>query len=143
MQTDRDFQKQRVYNWEAENLSAMDTTTIAFDNAQNVVDYVWASMGLKFPPKVLPLATHRRKAQATGGRGFIHIRPQVSNRMLLHELAHSMTASHDATDGHGPQFVGIYYKLLERFMGVPGPLMMYTLNKAGVKFDLAAQPWCS
>ncbi len=46
------------------------------------------------------------------------------------------------TDEHGPDFVGLYIGLLERWLNIPTPLLMFTATKHHVAFNLAAKPRC-
>jgi hypothetical protein len=55
--TDRDRQRSKVYAWEERFVAARDPTSIAFAQAQGMVDAIWAEFGLRFPPKVEAPAT--------------------------------------------------------------------------------------
>lgn len=50
--------------------------------------------------------------------------------VILHEMAHALTCG----DGHGPNFVGVYMQLVERWLNIPQALLHYTAREAGVKF---------
>ena len=49
----RDHQRGRVYAWEERFVAPRDPSSIAFAQAQGMVDAIWADMGLRFPPKVV------------------------------------------------------------------------------------------
>jgi hypothetical protein len=67
----------------------------------------------------------------------------ATEKTILHELAHSMTATHDGyIDAHGPKFVGVYMRLLCHHLSVPLPLLIYSASKAGLDYDIHAKPWC-
>jgi hypothetical protein len=110
-----DYQRSAVYRWEAEHVHPKDTGTVPFDEAQTIVDYVWARAGLTYPPKIRELARTARRTMANADRLTISIPATgVSATVLLHEIAHSMTsdAASERSHAHGPRFVGALMKLL-------------------------------
>lgn len=137
----RDFQKNALYAWEREFIAPKDISPIHFSKAQSCVDYVWKEMGLNHPPQVIELAAQNKYAAARGGRFQIHLKENTKTWIILHELAHAMTSNMDETDGHGEDFVGMYYKLIEKFMNIPGPYMLYTMEQYKLKYNLGVQPW--
>jgi hypothetical protein len=48
----RDHQRRRVYAWEERFAAPRDSSSVAFAQAQGMVDVIWADMSLQFPPKV-------------------------------------------------------------------------------------------
>ncbi len=52
--------------------------------------------------------------------------------IILHELAHALTCG----DGHGPEFVGAYCHLVNRFLGIPLPLLYHTARASNVKYSV-------
>jgi hypothetical protein len=111
----RDYQRSYCYAWEARHIHAKDTSVIPFEQAQSIVDYVWAKAGLTYPPKIRPVAKTAKRIDASATRTWIKIsKAGVKTTLLLHEIAHSMTT--DAMDeqkhGHGPRFVGVFMTLL-------------------------------
>lgn len=136
----RDYQKQRVYNWQT---SIPDGGRIRFENAQSIVDHIWASEGLSFPPKVLPVHPNEKKAAGKANRLNVWLQAEVSLRTIIHELAHSMSTELDDSQevtGHGPWFMGLYMKMISKYLGVSLPLMLYTAKKDGVDVDINAYP---
>ena len=88
-----DYQRSAVYRWEAEHVHPKDTGTVPFDQAQAIVNYVWARAGLMYPPKIRELARTARRTTANADRLTISIPATgVSATVLLHEIAHSMTS---------------------------------------------------
>jgi hypothetical protein len=88
-----DYQRSAVYRWEAEHVHPKDTGTVPFDQAQAIVDYVWARAGLTYPPKIRELARTAWRTTANADRLTISIPATgVSTTVLLHEIAHSMTS---------------------------------------------------
>ena len=137
----RDYQKSRCYRWEREVIAPHGKAVVVFDNAQQFVDYVWASEGLKYPPTIEALHERNTTAEATGGRFEIHIRPTVETWVLLHEIAHSMTSTvHDRSVGHRSPWVGVYMKLASKYLGIPLLILTSTAMRAGVDFDITARP---
>jgi hypothetical protein len=110
-----DYQRSAVYKWQNRHVDPKDTGTIPFDQAQAIVDYVWARAGLTYPPKIQELARNARSTKANATRLTIRIpMTGVSSTVLLHEIAHSMTtdAASERTHAHRPRFVGVFMKLL-------------------------------
>jgi hypothetical protein len=110
-----DYQRSAVYRWEDRHVHSKDTSTIPFDQAQAIVDYVWARAGLTYPPKIRELAHNATCTEANATRLRINIRATgVRSTVLLHEIAHSMTsdAASRRTHAHRPRFVGVFMKLL-------------------------------
>ena len=118
-----------------------DQSSISYNNAQSVVDYVWNQLELQHPPKIYPLAKQNVHAEAKGSRCAIYIRENVATWVLLHEISHALTSNHEYSDLHGADFVGMYFKLLERFLNIPGPYMLFTLKQSNININLAAKPW--
>ena len=94
-----------------------DPTTIALSGAQAVVDAIWADMDLRYPPAVERLPRHATATLASASRLTIDLSDQTPCWCLLHEIAHAMTATEDGhSDGHGPDFMGVYVRLLVRYL---------------------------
>ncbi len=108
-----------------------------------LVDGVWLAEQLLYPPRVEPLARQARRTWATGSRMTIRL-PQdrpTPTYVILHEVAHALSSTVDGdTDAHGPDYVGLYMGLLERRLRIPLPLLMFTADRHGVAFNLAAKP---
>lgn len=136
----RDFQRQKVYDWES---SLKKGLIIPFDQCQSYVDNVWEKEGLKYPPKVVPIATQTKNwdGQANRYNIFLHARGACEHT-LLHEMAHSMTMTVENNDisAHGPLFVGVAMNLYEKYLKIPKFLLWFTAEKAGVKFEKFAKP---
>ena len=141
MTADRDRQRTKVYAWEEQFVAPRDPSSIAFEQAQGMVDTIWAEMGLRFPPKVEPLPRQARSTVADANRLTIRLADVSPSWWLLHELAHAMTSTFDGqSDGHGPKFMGLYAQLLTRYLRVPTDALLKSLLKAGVAIDTQAAP---
>ena len=87
----RDHQRGRVYAWEERFVAPCDLSSIAFAQAQGMVDAIWTDMGLRFPPKVMRLPRQARATVADATRLVIRLSDTTSSWCLLHELAHAMS----------------------------------------------------
>jgi len=137
----RDRQRSKVYAWEERFVAARDPTSIAFAQAQGMVDAIWAESGLRFPPKVERLPRQARCTVADATRLSIRLPESSPSWWLLHELAHAMTSTADGqSDGHGPKFMGLYVKMLDRYLRVPVETGLMSLEAAGIEVDMLAEP---
>lgn len=140
----RDSQKQKVYNWEDQHVIGKNEAYIPFDRCQAMVDYIWAEMGWKYPPRVRPQHKNVTKAAASANRLHVSIPEDrgAKTTVLIHELAHSATGDVDGhTERHGPEFVGVYMRMLDKL--VPGLnllVLMHTAKAMKVKFDITHVP---
>jgi hypothetical protein len=66
---------------------------------------------------------------------------QTPSWCVLHELAHAMTSHADGrSDGHGPIFMGVYVRLIERYLRLDPQVLMDSLQDAGIEIARNAQP---
>jgi hypothetical protein len=115
----RDSQRGRVYAWENRVIAPRDSTLIAYGRAQAMVDAIWLEMGLKYPPRVEPLPRQSSATLASATRLSIFMSEAIPSWCLLHELAHAMTSTAEGdSDRHGPIFMGVYLKLISRYLRV-------------------------
>jgi hypothetical protein len=138
-----DVQRQKVYRWEQKAIAPIHDRIVRFEDAQTFIDGVWLAMGLLWPPEVVPMARQARRVIAKGGRLTIHLPPEVQAWVLVHELAHALTnTAHDEGDGegHGPDFMGMYLKLLDRVLSIPLAYTMYSLQAHSIQYNLGVQP---
>ena len=136
----RDSQKSKVYAWEN---SLNQGVHLPFGAITPYVARVWAGEQLQWPPLVEKL--HKNNGHAgLGGRHRVSFPVSGASELtILHEVAHAMCATINGhSDAHGPTFVGVYIKLLEKHLSIPLPLLLYTAEKFKVKYDLFAKPWC-
>ena len=141
MTADRDRQRTKVYTWEERFVAPLDPSSIAFAQAQGMVDAIWAEMGLHYPPKVEPLPRQARSTVADANRLSVRLADASPSWWLLHELAHVMTTTYDGqSDGHGPKFMGLYAQLLTRYLRVPINALLASLHAAGIAIDTQATP---
>jgi hypothetical protein len=137
----RDAQRSRVYAWEDRVVGRGDSTVIPFAAAQGMVDAIWADLDLRFPPKAEALPKQSRRLQADGSRLRIRLPESFPSWLLLHELAHALTSSHDGvSDGHGPGFMGVYIRLLVRYARLPEAALLQSAKAAGIRVTRDATP---
>ena len=134
-----DYQRSAFYRWEDKHVHPKDTGTIPFDQAQAIVDYVWARAGLTYPPKIRELGRNARSTIANADRLTVRIPARgISTTVLLHEIAHSMTtdAASERTHAHGPRFVGVLMKLLcDLIPTINLDELMASARQEGVEFN--------
>lgn len=135
MQADvRDFQRRKVYQWEWQHVHVIpNNPSIAYDDIAPIVAHVWQNEGLIGPPLIKPLPRQTRRACAKGFRDYLQF-PQDKKTLttvIIHELAHAL-----AEDKHGPQFVGKYLYLLDKYCGLNMFSLTPTLRKYNIKFTL-------
>ncbi len=122
-------------------MAPRDQSLIAFAQTQGMVDAIWRETGLRYPPKVERLPTQATARQADATRLTLRLPKQVPSWILLHELAHAVTSTHDGvSDGHGPLFVGLYVDLLVRYLRLDRTVLRKSLEKAAITINPAAQP---
>ena len=140
----RDYQRSAVYAWEQEHIAPKDKSSVDLDTARAIVQYIWKGEGIQYPPQVKYLATQSRKG-GQANRSNIWLPPKSPTWVIIHEIAHSMNDSNDQiealdADGHGPNYMGIYMKLLAKHLNISLPLMMFTAKQSKLDFNLAACP---
>lgn len=129
----RDSQRAKCYKWE--NAFGYENNNIPFEQAQSIVDHVWHSEGLKFPPVVVPLPKQCRRVCATGSRTQLEFPEYTSTKTILHELGHAMTMDiHGKGDRHGPCFVGTVMLLYSKYLNIPLADMIVSAREAKLKY---------
>lgn len=133
----RDFQRSAIYNWEDEVVHSKTKDCVPFDQLQALVNYVWEDMGLKYPPEVVPLHASNKVCIAKANRLKVFCPKQgLQTTILLHELAHSMTALSDGADcAHRPRWVGVYIRLLAKYAGFSLYELEQSLKENKIKFS--------
>jgi hypothetical protein len=113
----RDFQRRRVYDWEAAVLAPVAGRKLSLPACERLIEEVFrwherpaAADGSWRPPT---LGDGRGRRHACGSREVIKLPRWARTRVIvLHECAHGMSR-----DGHGPAFVRAYVSLLCQFAG--------------------------
>lgn len=140
----RDFQRQRVYNWENKHIAPFDKSRIPFSQIQSIVDYVWEQEKLTNPPRVFAFPKHvtTKCGDANRIRIRFHENEKTPTWVILHEIAHSLTMTFDweIADRHGPEFVGMYIHLVSKHLKFQPLALAYTAQISGVKFTLGVTP---
>lgn len=137
--SERDFQRERVYRWQR---NFPQGKWLKFEDIPEYVNRVWMLEGLEHPPLVYELHPNDRHGGKGNRMGLWFPKHGACKRTVLHEIAHSMTGNIEGTtDRHGPQFVGVFIKLLDRHMCIPSTALWYKAEVDKVKFDMFAKPW--
>jgi hypothetical protein len=141
MTVPRDYQRGRVYAWERREVAPHGASPVPFAAAQGMVDAIWAELGLRYPPKVERLPRQSRRVLAHATRLVLRLPPEVPCWCVLHELAHAMAATHAGeSDLHGPRFMGLYLRLLTRYLRLNEAALLASLQAAGIAVDPGAVP---
>lgn len=142
----RDFQQSKVYQWENQ---FPDGGRVEFGHTQALVNHIWEQEGLKYPPKVEPIHHLTTRWAGKANRMNIYLPQYSTTKTIIHELAHSMTNNfHDEGDpnrrdqdhGHDAEFMGVYLKLLHKYMCIDLFRLIDTAGRAGIKFNINARP---
>ena len=137
----RDSQRGRVYAWENRIIAPRDSTFVAFARAQSMVDAIWTEIGLKYPPAVELLPRQSSATLASATRLSVFLPAKTPSWCLLHELAHAMTTDVDgSSDGHGPIFMGVYLKLISRYLRLDPDRLLESAAVAGIAVTSDANP---
>jgi hypothetical protein len=136
----RDHQRGRVYAWENRVIAPRDPSVVLFPEAQGMVNAIWAEMGLQHPPKVEPLPKQASHTIACADGLSIFLGERTPSWCLLHELAHDMTSTDEISDGHSSQFMGVYLKLLARYLRLDLRELLKSATEDGLAVDVKAGP---
>jgi hypothetical protein len=132
----RDPHARKLYAWEVATVAPRDRSKVPFARLQALVDHVWAEEGRKWPPRVRPLPKQARGTVARATRTAIEAPPELPSWVLLHEVAHALTADVDGHHaGHGPEFVAAYLRLLVRHARLERALLEDSLAAAGIAWS--------
>jgi hypothetical protein len=141
LSSNRDHQRSRVYAWENSVVAPRDPSFILFSQAQGIVDAIWAEMGLHYPPEVEPLPRQAKKTIASANRLSIFLPDRTPSWCLLHELAHAMTSTvEDNSDGHSENFMGIYVRLLSKYLRMNAAELVRSITIAGIDMKVDSLP---
>jgi len=146
METVRDYQKSRVYKWERAVIKPRGGAYVLPKDAQGIVDFIWSSEGLLFPPKV-KLNAKRAEDSGSANRHVLNLSSKGPTQtwVIIHELGHCMTHSRvqvgEDQNGHNEKFVGVYMKLVEKYLGINALILMHTAKQMNVDFDIGAKPY--
>jgi hypothetical protein len=137
-----DPQARRAYEWEDRWLAPIQRRVVTLSGAQSVVDGIFLGNGWRWPPKVRAIAKQATTKAGQANRQFIWLHERTPDWVLCHEVAHSLTGIVEGgSDGHGPDWLGLYIKLLAQVCEMPVPMLLFTLKDAGLTWNLGASPW--
>lgn len=130
----RDYQRTKVYMWQpgacGEELGEAE--------AQRLVDDIFADLGMDRPPKVTVTARRTSSSAAKFNEILLAEGWGQDKRVVVHEAAHIVArrASDRRISGHGPEFVGVYVRLLERWCGMDAHELLARAERLGVDCEL-------
>lgn len=110
----RDSQKQRLYDWEKRMFPSGLQLNLTLDQCTELATQVYRDHGVRAPI----IGDGRRRRSACYVPGLHQIRlPRWSRyrAVVLHECAHGLTPSNEAS--HGPRFCYVFSYLLWRYPG--------------------------
>jgi hypothetical protein len=106
-----------------------------------MVDAIWSDMDLRYPPAVERLSPRATATVASANRLSLRLPDQTPAWCLLHEIAHAMSTTVDGcSDGHGPVFIGLYVRLLVRYLRLDEACLLASLRDAGIGIARDARP---
>jgi hypothetical protein len=105
-----------------------------------MVNAICVEMGLRYPPKVEPLSKQATHTIGSADGLSIFLGERTPSSCLLHELAHDMTSTDEVSDGHSSQFMGVYLKLLARYLRLDLRELVKSAANDGLAVDLEAGP---
>ena len=122
-------------------MAPRDRTTIDFAAVQPMVDAIWSDMELRYPPAVKRLSRRATAMIASANRLSLSLPDQTPAWCLLHEIAHAMSTTDDGhSDGHGPVFMGLYVRLLVRYLRLNEACLLASLREARISIARDARP---
>jgi hypothetical protein len=106
-----------------------------------MVDAIWSEMDLRYPPAVERLPRHATATLASADRLSLCLPAQTPSWCLLHEIAHAMSTTDDGcSDGHGPVFMGLYVRLLVRYLRLDEAWLLASLRDSAIAIERDARP---
>jgi hypothetical protein len=106
-----------------------------------MVDAIWSDMDLRYPPAVERLPRHATATLASADRLSLCLPARTPAWCLLHEIAHAMSTTDDGrSDGHGPVFMGLYVRLLVRYLRLDEAWLLASLRDDGISIERDACP---
>jgi hypothetical protein len=106
-----------------------------------MVDAIWSDMDLRYPPAVERLSRRATATMASANRLSLFLPDRTSAWCLLHEIAHAMSTTDDGcSDGHGPIFIGLYVRMLVRYLRINEAYLLASLRDAGISIARDARP---
>ncbi len=127
-----DFQRERVYNWEDDNIFPGRDQELTWDDCHHFLDRVWREVGKGRPVPKLSNETKYRRAISFTGRIYLpkDHRLDWNKPTLLHEIAHQF----EFADQHGPRFVSHYMKLCMKFLDMKLQYLQETADRYEVLY---------
>ena len=106
-----------------------------------MVAAIWSDMELRHPPAVERLPRQATATLASANRLSLFLPDRIPAWCLLHEIAHAMSTMHDGRSaGHGPIFMGLYARMLIRYLRFDEAGLLASVREASISIDRDARP---
>jgi hypothetical protein len=106
-----------------------------------MVNAIWLDMDLRYPPAVERLSRLATATIASANRLSLSLPGWTPAWCLLHEIAHAMSTTDDGcSDGHGAIFMGLYARMLVRYLRFDEAYLLASLWDAGIGIARDARP---
>ena len=135
----RDYQRQRMYDWEDAIFSKLETKQLSLNRIRHICDKVARYYHIRTP---IVKAGQARRSSAWLSYDNAVTFPRFSRRewIVLHEMAHCIhwnfcrDFKSKVHSTHGPMFVAIYIFLLNKYYKVPVTILKGSAIDAGVDY---------
>lgn len=135
----RDYQRQRVYDWESAIFSKLESTKLSLDRIRHICNKVSRHYHIR-----TPIVGDGRARSSAAWVSYINTVafPRWSRKewIVLHEMSHCVhwnfcrDFKSKVHSSHGPMFVAIYMFLLNRYFDVPITVLTSSAIDAGVDY---------
>ena len=106
-----------------------------------MVDAIWLDMDLRYPPAVERLSRRATATIASANRLSLSLPDRTPAWCLLHEIAHAMSTTDDGlSDRHGPVFMGLYVRMLVRYLRFDEVCLLASIREARISIARDARP---
>jgi hypothetical protein len=137
-----DHQRERLYAWERKYISSNHKRIIEIKEARQIVNIVWADYGFYVTPLVDVLAKPYGDTIAQANRWKISIQPEISIWVIYHEMAHTMILTSNKNDGHGKNFLGIYFSFLTDYLKEDLERLITTASEFNLEYNFDVIDYC-
>ena len=142
----RDSQRKKVYRWQNYYLFNCDTEHLALNTCNFIAENIFNAFG--FNNKIPPIlhSNSLKRCYFSSNKNIIRLMEEGRNRIILtHELAHALNRKLNYKlfknkdkniMSHGPEFIGIWMLLLNKWCNIPIKDLCRTADYEGVKYIL-------
>lgn len=129
MEPEPDFQRQRVYNWEEDNIFP-GHAPLTWKQCKNFFSRVWKGVGIGQEPSLVINRRFKRPVSFGGRVVFPDCDRDLfwTKPVLLHEIAHELRFA----DKHGPEFVTQYVTLCVEYLRMSSEDLLVSAERYGI-----------